>query len=153
MASCNMCGKEKELFKAEIEGVELQVCRECGRYGNILERVREPQTKKERIREERIKKPEVIEIIVPDYYKRIKEKREIIGLKQKDFAKAINEKESLIHNIEIGKFEPGMELAKKIGGFLKINLIKEHVEKKQDSGYKSKNNEMTLGDFIKIKKK
>ena len=34
-----MCGCDKELYKAIIEGTELQVCRECGKYGKILSKV------------------------------------------------------------------------------------------------------------------
>ncbi len=153
-----MCGKERDLFITVVEGAEIVVCKNCCEYGKILKRVSSPVEKKEKIKIERKKhetiiEPEVVEMLVSNYANKIKEKREKLGLKQNDFAKLLKEKESLIHNIETGKFEPGPELAKKIGNFLKINLLEKHQEKKQDFGFESGGAEMTLGDFIKIKKR
>ena len=33
---CDMCGSEKNLVRAEIEGSEMVVCEECARFGNTL---------------------------------------------------------------------------------------------------------------------
>ena len=155
--NCDMCGKEKQLYNAEIEGVDLNVCIECAKHGKINRSAQKEPTKKEKARqekrEEEIIKLEVIERIVTEYNNKIKIKREKIGLKQQELAKAINEKESLIHNIETGSFKPSIQLAKKISSFLKIELIEKYEEKKYDSGQQTDKGEFTLGDYVKIKKK
>ena len=75
----------------------------------------------------------------------------IIGLSQKDFASRINEKESMIHKIETGAFEPPLDLAKKLEKILGIKLVEEHLEK-HEKFKRSKEGGFTLGDFIKVKK-
>jgi putative transcription factor len=151
MAVCNMCGKNDSLFRTEIEGSIIKVCRSCSSYGKILAEVRPPpkiQKKMVQMRNE----PEVVQLIVQDFADKIKKKRESLGIKQEDFAKRINEKLSLVHNIETGHTNPSIALARKIGRFLKISLIEEYEE---EQGQKVKENSqvMTIGDIIKSKLK
>ena len=40
LMNCNMCGREGRLVNSEVEGVILQVCKECARYGKIIPRAR-----------------------------------------------------------------------------------------------------------------
>ena len=40
MSLCDMCGKETDLVVALIEGTELNVCRECGKFGKILRKLK-----------------------------------------------------------------------------------------------------------------
>ena len=61
---------------------------------------------------------EVMDLLVEDYAEKIRKKRESLGINQKEFAKKLNEKESLIQKIEAGHFEPSIGLAKKIGKVL-----------------------------------
>ena len=152
LANCDMCGNKIASYNAEIEGVELQVCIECGKHGKIRSAIKPPETEKKKIQKRSYEKPEIIEVIVSDFYDKIKNKREKMGLKQREFAKAINEKDSLIHNIETGKFKPNIELANKISRFLKIDLVESYQEKKPDVEPKSNDDDMTLKDYIKIKK-
>ncbi|TKJ17361.1 TIGR00270 family protein [Candidatus Woesearchaeota archaeon B3_Woes] len=151
MALCDMCGKETRLRAALIEGTELNVCEKCGKFGKTIRKNNYiHQTKKTRIKEKEIEE-EVIERIVKDYGNLIKDAREKINLKQEDFAKKINEKVSLIHNIESGHHEPNIKLAQKIEKFLKIKLIEEgKLEKTELKTTKSET--LTIGDLIKLKK-
>jgi len=73
-----------------------------------------------------------------------------LRLKQEEFAKKLNEKESLIQKIESGHFEPSIGLAKKIGRFLKIKLVEEY-EEVHEKQVRSKTGSFTIGDIIKIK--
>lgn len=151
-----MCGAEEKLFKAEVEGTILEVCKNCAKFGKIIGPVKEGERKKEE-REKKIERRvmperELMQLINPDYSEIIKKKREKLGLKQEELAKKIAEKESLIHKIESGQFEPGMDLARKLEKFLNIKLIEQHEEVKIDLGEK-RGGPATLGDVVVIKKK
>jgi len=145
-----MCGSEGKLYKTIIEDAQLNVCHECSKFGKVTGIVEQKGANKITANTEN--QTEVMEIIVEDYAEKIRKKRESLGLKQEEFAKKISEKESLIQKIESGHLEPSIGLAKKIGSFLKIKLTEEHEEthEKQSS---TKTDSLTIGDFIKIKKK
>jgi putative transcription factor len=156
MAYCEICGKDKELFRAVIEGTEMNVCQACSGFGKVIKKIEKPKI------EPKIKKPEVIarkeiaeeivQALVPDYTARIRKKREDLGLKQDELAKKLNEKVSLIHHIESGEFEPNIELARKIEKFLKITLVEQQTLG-TEAHFKAAEDQYTIGDMIKIKKK
>ena len=148
---CDMCGSPGKLFKTIVEGTELSVCEECSRFGKVMGIVEQSIA---RVQETKSKEPEteLIEILVEDYAEKIRKKRESLGLNQEEFAKKLNEKESLIQKIEAGHFEPSIGLAKRIGKVLQLRLVDEYEEK--HAGQKgSKTDAFTIGDFIKIKEK
>jgi len=147
---CDMCGSIGKLYKTIVEDAQLNVCHECSKLGKVIDVIKQDNMKIEVPRNE-YSQPETMQIIVNDYAEKIKRKRESLGLKQEDFAKKINEKESLIQKIESGHFEPSIVLAKKIGNFLKIKLIEDYQEE-QEKQTKTKTGSFTIGDFIKIKK-
>lgn len=149
-----MCGKEDQLFKTEIEGTELNVCKACSRYGKVITliKVEVKQEKKPKIvgKKEGESQKEVAFTIVEDYANRIKKAREKLGMKQEEFAKKINEKESLIHKIETEHFEPNISLAMKIERFLKIKLI-EQYEESHIKKAEAESDSFTIGDILKTK--
>jgi|TARA_Y100000310_G_scaffold271804_1_gene286449 putative transcription factor len=148
---CDMCGSEGKLYKATIEDARLNVCHECSKFGKVTGIV--PQisdNKPKKVASEELE-VEVMEMVVSDYAEKIRGKRGHLGLKQEEFAKKINEKESLLQKIESGRFEPSIALAKKIGNFLRINLVEEYKET-HGKHAKSKTGSFTIGDFIKIMK-
>jgi|TARA_B100001971_G_C18238450_1_gene569036 putative transcription factor len=150
-----MCGSEEMLFKTSIEGSELNVCKKCAKFGKVISEVRvetRERKKRKEIKKDMGPEKEVLQIIAPDYGQRIRRARESLGLKQEDFAKKINEKLSLIHHMEISKFEPSIDLARKLEGFLRITLIEQH-EEMHDKVSKASKDTFTIGDFIKIKNK
>ena len=148
--NCDLCGKvEERLNRALIEGVELNVCAGCSKFGKILAPVKRPGPREQHKQFE--KKEEKIELLVEDYAEIVKKKRESMGLSQKDFANRIDEKESIIHKIETGNYEPQLTLARKLEKFLGVKLIEEH-EERHEAFKKKKEDGFTLGDFIKIKK-
>ncbi|MBU1205093.1 MAG: TIGR00270 family protein [Nanoarchaeota archaeon] len=149
---CDLCGaKTENLFRAIVEGTELNVCKDCAKYGKIIEKKPIKVEEKRQFTKPAEPEKEIIQVIVPDFAQRIKKKRESLGLKQKEFAKKTSEKESLIHNIETGSFEPSISLAKKLEKFLKIKLIEDY-EEEHKKGSKTKTEGFTVGDLIKIKK-
>ena len=151
--TCDMCGSVGTLYKTVIEGAELGVCHDCSKFGKVIGIVKEEIS--EKIKKDAIDKElekEVLEVVVEDFADRIKNKREQLGLTQKDFAKKLNEKESVVHKIETGNFAPPLNLARKLERFLHIKLIEEHEEKHEKSA-KAKMDSFTIGDIIKAKDK
>ena len=149
---CDMCGSNGKLYKAIIEDAELGVCHECSKFGKVtgvVEQIPDKTIQKDAKREP---ESEVMDIIIDGYAEKIRKKRESLGLKQEEFAKKINEKESLVQKIESGHFEPSINLAKKIGRFLKIRLVEDYKES-HEKQTKTKTDSFTIGDIIKTKKK
>ena len=156
-----MCGKETQLFKAEIEGAVLKVCRSCSRFGKILSRIKSEEEikqqkklqKQHEVREAaKEQKPEEIEMVAGDFSKIIRQKREQLGLNQEDFAKKINEKQSLLHKMETGSFKPSLDKAKKLEKILRVTLT-ETMTLKHEAVEAEKSESLTIGDLIKIKKR
>jgi len=162
---CEICGKtiQGKVFNVRVEGASVKVCDKCSRFGTDRQSwskfgkapigsegvvlptkprmsVGQPKTKDEYS-------------LVDDYHILIRDTRESKSWSQKDLARKINEKESIIHHIETGGFSPSDELIQKLERILNIKL-----KDKLDTGIdisKSKQNlkETTIGDIIKIKKK
>ena len=156
MANCDLCGKvEENLVKAKIEGVELDVCLACGKFGKVIVPVHRPSPREQhRQFQKQVKaqeKEKKIELLVENYAELIKKKRESLGLSQKDFASKINEKESTIHHIETGKLEPNLALARKLEKILGIKIVEQYSES-HETTKNSKDAGFTLGDFIKVNK-
>lgn len=150
-----MCGAEIKLFKAIIENAEMNVCSDCSKFGKVIGEIKEK--KEEKLKKiDKIKKDtpdiEIMQVIVEDYAEKIKKAREKLGLKQKELAKKISLKESLIHKIETKTFEPNISLARKLEKFLKIKLVEQHEEVRTKPS-ESESGIFTIGDFIKIRKK
>ena len=155
-----MCGKQGEMFKADIEGAVLGVCKDCAKFGKVISRVRAPEKLKKsekRKQQEEVSRPveklkkEIIQIIVDDYSEMIKRKREKLGLKQNELARKIAEKESIIQNIESGKFVPSIALARKFERFLRLTLIEQHEESNEEI-VRTKRVALTIGDMLNLKK-
>ena len=111
---CDLCGKEGSTVQASIEGVNMTVCRDCGKFGKIIDAPKRTQPKFKR----EIRELETSNVVVLDIAQKIRSAREQKGLNQEDFAKLVNEKASIIHKIESGSFKPSIPLAKKLEKFL-----------------------------------
>ena len=150
MSNCEICGKKtSKLFKTIIEGTDMNVCQECTNFGRVISK---PATQSIRVKEKSEKKPEVEEIIVKDFAVKIRKVRQQEELTQDEFAKELNEKLSVIKNIEAGKLVPDLKLAKKIENMYEITLIEELGEVRGGL-ITEKSSIPTLGDMIKIKKR
>ena len=154
MALCDMCGKETPSVIAEIEGTQLNVCEKCSRFGKIIKKINmiiEKPRKAKKRKSANVEEKEIIEFISESFGKKVKDSREKLGLKQEDFAKKINEKVSVIHNIESEHHEPSIELARKLEKFLHIQLVEQKEVEKISSTKKSSGN-LTIGDLMQLKK-
>ena len=43
VVSCEMCGKQGEIFLAEVEGTTLNVCGRCAQFGRVIKRAPAPR--------------------------------------------------------------------------------------------------------------
>jgi uncharacterized protein (TIGR00270 family) len=151
--NCEMCGTESNLINSLVEGVELKVCKNCSAFGKSIKRPirRLPPSSSPSSRPIFQKKPdkEIVQVIIDDFSKIIKDKREKMGLKQKELAKYLAERESLIHKMESGSITPSIDLARKLERQLSIKLIEEQEVKSQN--LKINSAKLTIGDMIKQK--
>ena len=150
-----MCGSEGKLYRAKVEGIEMNVCPDCSKFGDVLGEVKEEveEVKKEVKHVEIKKEPEIIEMVVGDFAERIRKKRGDMGLDQEKFAKKINQKKSVVHKMENGEFTPSIEIARRLERILGLQLVEEYAEKDKASFQRTKSEEVTVGDLIKIKKR
>ncbi|MFZ2456559.1 MAG: multiprotein bridging factor aMBF1 [Candidatus Altiarchaeia archaeon] len=162
---CETCGKHFiEGKKVKIEGCVAVCCNECARYGQVVGEIRPHVEPPKKPAPAPVSKPvpslsKVLdsELSVPtlkeEYGKLIKDAREKRGLKMEDFAKMLNEPESLMHRIESGKFEPADALAHKIESALHIKLFEKSSSMILAGGRHGASKDLTLGDVVVVKKK
>lgn len=149
MVRCEMCGKDSDLVNAVIEQVELKVCPGCARFGMVQESRELPQLFQNRKAEH--KEPGLK--INSNYASLLRQARERQGLTQEDFAKSLQERESIVAKWEQGRMQPSVEVARKLEKLLSISLIEEDIELPEVKKKSSAADGFTLGDFIKVRKK
>ena len=162
---CEVCGHKihTEPITAVIEGAKLTVCVECSKHGKIIHQeevtfpkldLKKPKTPVAVVQ----KKPVVASVqitqeLAQDYANKIRAAREKLALTHEELGKRINEKASVLRNLEAGKMEPNNQLASKLEHMLKIKLLVPVSEEKVSQIPKSASRELTLGDLMKIDKK
>lgn len=152
---CEMCGKESERYlKVSLEGSMLSVCFNCSKYGKKI------NAPKRRFKSNKplVQEGETELVLVPNFHEIIEKARQNKNIKQEDFAKQLNEKESLIHQIETGHINPSNSLAKKIEKHLGIKILEEieenlDIEEKLPKQDNLSSDTLTIGDLIKSKMK
>lgn len=152
---CDLCGKTGEMYRTEIEGTIMTTCADCKKFGKEIRKIRETTKVVKQEIQKKPKKIEAVETITKNYSELIKNAREKLGMTQKDFAKKLSEKESNIHAMESRKREPSISVARKIEKQLGIKLVEIHVEEEFKIPLSPKNtgSELTLGDFITVRKR
>jgi putative transcription factor len=150
MTVCEMCGREASLVSADVEGVELKVCPPCTRYGttnkNSGRNFRKPLTSSYK----RQDKEAVEWKLANNFSSLLKSARNEKGMNQEDFAKFLNEKESILSKWEQGTLNPRIFVARRLEKILGISLVTKDVKEKSElKKEKPVKSEFTLGDFIK----
>ena len=147
MGTCDLCGRESELYRVVVEETSLSVCKTCSSYGKVVSQPSKPMKMLLRPKE-----PEPVESVVQDCGELVRKAREKSGMTQKEFSRKINEKESVLHHIETGRFIPPVQLGKKIERALGIRLITVEKEEGRPEKADIRSDTFTLGDFIKVKR-
>lgn len=154
MALCEMCGKEADIVEADIEGVELNVCPGCVKFGvqkSVFfgpKKAGELHSNEFSRRKTARSEPELK--IAANYSQLIRLARDKRNLNQEDFAKLINERESLVAKWESGLMKPNIDAARRLEKLLRIQLVEEE-DSISFAAEKRKADELTLGDFVKIR--
>lgn len=147
---CELCGRQDYLVNAIVEGSSMKVCQICARYGHVIALEKLPETEKPKPKP-RLELPS--ELIVDDYGSIIKNAREQLKFTQEELAAKIAEKESIIHKLESYYLAPTIELARKLEEFLKIKLVYTQQETAEKKIINIKDDSMTIGDIIKMRRK
>ncbi len=162
---CEVCGHKihTEPITAVIEGARLTVCVECAKHGKIVhqEEIALPKHISEKTagpvalvqKKPTVANVQITQELTQDYANKIRVAREKLGLTHEELGKKINEKASVLRNLEAGKMEPNNQLASKLEHMLKIKLLIPISEEKAVQIPKSANQELTLGDLIEIDEK
>jgi putative transcription factor len=151
-----MCGlKFVKLNSAVVDGSFLDVCNKCSSYGNTI-KIKEPKFKKyvgtSKV-QTKIFVEENVNFVMEGAGKIIKSVREGKKLNQKDFAKMIGTKVSVLHKIETCFIKPEISLAKKIEKILDIRIIESYNDDEKSISLNLTDEELTVGDLIKFKKR
>jgi len=153
VALCEMCGKDvQKTMKVMIDRAVMSVCQNCARFGKpvtIPSKQKSAAPVQHSVRPAREPKDildEGLELAL-DYPKRIREARAKMGWKQEELAAKVNEKKSVIKDLEAGTLVPDNNVVMKLERVLKIKLL----EKPQTEGIvpQAKKKDMTIGDFIR----
>ena len=161
---CEVCGHKihDEPIRAVIEGSKLTVCVECSKHCKII--YEEPAAPKEILKKSQApismvqRKPmstsvQITQEVAEDYANKIRVAREKLMLTHEELGKKINEKASVLRNLEVGKMAPNNQLASKLEHMLKIKLLVPISEEKVTQIPKTADQELTLGDFVDFDKK
>ena len=158
---CEVCGHKihDEPIMAVIEGARLTVCVECSKHGKVV--FAEPAAPRQALKKPQApitmvqRKPMVAQVqitqeVAEDYASKIRVAREKLMLTHEELGKKINEKASVLRNLEVGKMAPNNQLASKLEHMLKIKLLVPISQEKVNQIPKSANQELTLGDIVEI---
>ena len=142
-----MCGKQGDLLTAEVEGVEMTVCQNCTRFGTIKRK-----TDAVRVPQKKMHQEQPLRVTV-NYASLLRQAREKQGLSQEDFARSLQEKESIVAKWEQGRMQPSVEVARRLEKILGVSLVVEEVEQLFEKEKSVHGEGFTLGDFMKVRKK
>ncbi len=166
---CELCGKEvKNVTSARIEGVVMDVCENCLKYGVVVKNYsKDPglnsnssnyniynnnknnnMQRNNKINKFRKDIFDNLKTVMEDYGEEIRHAREKRNLTTKELAKLVGMKESTLHKIERNELEPEEKYIKRLEKELKINLYEESSE---NEDYSNNNYDNTLSHKIKIK--
>lgn len=160
---CEMCGKDVTfLRKVTIEGVALEVCSECAKFGVEAKKEAPKEggpkpiiAQRLEVREKRGRPRDVLEKgekedLVEDFGARIRIAREHAGMTQKDLAMKINERVTILSKIESNQMRPDEKVISKLQRELGI-VLKENVPDVV-AAKESARASLTLADHIKMQK-
>jgi putative transcription factor len=163
---CEMCGKDVTFCKkVVIEGVLLEVCTECAKFGTEAKKGQAPAAGPRPVIEQRLERREMRkkqrdvyvesgeEELVDDYAARIRNARSRIGMTQKELAAKLNEKQTILSKIESGGMRPDERMIRKLQKELGIVLKERPPPEIEVRSTSSGSGSLTLADLIRMREK
>jgi putative transcription factor len=151
--NCEICGRTiAKANRVKIEGTIMEVCNNCTSLGQKLEAPRQWSPRQQNLKLSQ-------ETVVDNFASLVKQAREKRHWTMEEFALRCQEKEMFLHRVEQGTLKPDMTLARKLERVLGIRLItlpsNEETTEEEKQPVEDTDNPtgLTLGDFIKVKKK
>lgn len=158
MPECEKCGKgTRAINLVNIAGARMYVCPECSKYGTPIKEKPKPSAAPPQRAVQRRAPPRKDALarremeLTDEYPKLIQRGRERLNWSREDLGRKINEKVSVISNLEHGAMHPSDNLIKKLEKALDIKLRVPVEEVQLESSASSQG--MTLADFIVRKNK
>jgi uncharacterized protein (TIGR00270 family) len=137
---CEMCGRNAQLVKAEVEGSVISVCQNCIGFGRRIEfSARVPDRRRASLD---------VSSINPNFSKIVRSSRIASVLSVEQLGEKIGEKANVIERVEKG-MRPTDALAKKLEKALGIKLF--GAEEAEIETRKRKDTSQSLGDIAVIK--
>ncbi len=134
-------------LNAEVEGGEFEVCSDCLKYGKkkkVYQPLRSTYNKKPVAKQEFR--------LVSNFSLLIRQAREAKGMSHEEFSKYIQEKESILSKWENGTLRPRFGIARILERKLGVKLLEKDVKVAHEKT-KAEADELTLGDFIKVRRR
>lgn len=152
--NCEICGRTiAKGVRVKVEGTVMEVCNNCSSMGEKLAAPRQWTPKQQNLKLSQ-------ETVVDNYASLVKQAREKRKWTMEEFALRAQEKEMFLHRVEQGSLTPDPALARKLERVLGIQLIampksdaEEETKAPVQADDEEKTTGLTLGDFIKVKKK
>lgn len=128
MAECEICGKTvNSVTEIAIDSAEFKACEACRNLGIHIQRAAVSASPALVAKTAYIAKPGPEYTLDPDFSEKIRNARANCKMSQQDLAKALSEKESIVHRLETGRLTPSLSLARKLEMFLNIKLVEFEV--------------------------
>ena len=162
---CEVCGREilGQPQRRVIEGAKLTVCGRCAQFGstewsttkpapvkapNGRMQTIPPPAPRPRLRND-VESVEQLEL-AEDYGIQIRKARQKLGLSEKDLALKMQEKESVVKNLEKQELTPDNKLITKVKKYLGIDIV-ERIDSGKSKILAKPTGAKTIGDMLKLK--
>lgn len=152
---CEVCGDEirGQPYRRIIEGGRMTVCGRCASFGTSewspsMPRERPRGRPAPRRPRSEVEAAETLGM-VDDYGAKIRKARQRMGMTVEDFARKINEKESVIKKLEKEELNPDRKLIQKLKDALKIELLEVGEAPAAAPATRRASTGRTLGDIWK----
>ncbi len=127
MPECEICGANvKKLYRVEIDGAILNVCKDCAKLGRLLDEPKKFRRKRRPLIDGGKEIDE--EILDSEYASKIKKARELLKYTRENLAKKLGVKLSFWERIEKGEAKPTIEIAKRVERVLGVQIISRKKE-------------------------
>ncbi|MFX1319449.1 MAG: multiprotein bridging factor aMBF1 [Promethearchaeota archaeon] len=163
MPTCEICGREcHSTREIALEGAHLHVCNRCAELGKPVQQKKPVYQPSSELKRRPVHIPREVRpgppresrhelVPVENFTKLIRKAREQRGMAQKDVARALNERTSVITKVESGKMAPTISLARKLERLFKLTLLEE--AESVDLPPVPSQSSATLGDVVQIRRK